>query len=110
MIDEETGQEPRVVSASIADPYLLLIRDDSSAVVAHMNKDTELEELDRDDKTLVSTKWLAGCLYADSSGVFTPTQKDGPEKAEPMVFAFLLSSAGSFYVWFAALLSALRCN
>jgi cleavage and polyadenylation specificity factor subunit 1 len=92
MIDENTGAEPKVISASITDQYLLLIRDDSSAVVAGINKDGELEELDRPDKTLVATKWLGGCLYHDSEGTFTT------EKSEPKVFMFLLSAVGALHV------------
>ena len=98
MIDEETGAEPRVVSASIADPYLLLIRDDSSAVVAFIDKNDELEELERDDATLVSTKWLTGCLYIDTSGIFTAGQYDKRGKPTENVIMFLFSGTGTFYV------------
>ena len=97
-MDEETGAEPRVVSASIVDPYILLIRDDSSAVVAFMNKDHELEELERGDKTLVTTKWLTGCLYLDRTGVFTLEGKTTGGKPHDTVFLFLLSATGTFYV------------
>lgn len=97
MIDEETGAEPRAISASIADPYILLIRDDSSAVVAALNKDTELEEMDRDDKTLISTKWLTGCLYTDSQGFFSEANKGQKSRASNTVM-FLLSGTGSLYV------------
>ncbi|KAG6368515.1 hypothetical protein INS49_002725 [Diaporthe citri] len=60
MEDEETGAEPRVLSASICDPYLLLIRDDSSALVAEMSSDDELEELEKPEGKLRSTKWVSG--------------------------------------------------
>lgn len=95
MQDEETGAEPRVLSASICDPYLLLIRDDSSAFVAHMNSDDELEEVDRTNSTLVSTKWISGCLYADKTGAFGETPK---EKEASKIFMFLLSNAGALQV------------
>jgi len=98
MIDEATGAEPRVISASIADPYVLLIRDDSSAVVVYMNKDHELEELEREDKTLVTTKWLTGRLYLDKSGVFAVGDATSDSKTTETVLAFLLSGTGTFYV------------
>ncbi len=98
MLDEETGAEPRVVSASISDSYLLLIRDDSSAVVARLNKDHELEELDRQDKTLVSTKWLTGCLYTDHSGMFSATGPGKTSTAGEGAMMFLLSGSGQFFV------------
>ncbi len=98
MTDEETGVEHRVVSASITNEYLLLIRDDSSAIVAQMNEDSELEELDRVDKTPVSTKWAAGCLYADPNGVFASGKSDTGAGLGEQVVMFLLSSTGTFYV------------
>lgn len=95
MQDEETGAEPRVLQASICDPYLLLIRDDASAFIAQMNSDDELEEVEKPEGVLTSTKWISGCLYADTTGVF------GQEKAgneAKTIFMFLLSNTGSLQV------------
>lgn len=95
MQDEETGAEPRVLHASICDPYLLLIRDDLSAFIAQMSSDDELEEIQKPEGILISTKWVSGCLYADTTGIF------GQENAEvgaKSIFMFLLSNAGSFQV------------
>jgi cleavage and polyadenylation specificity factor subunit 1 len=96
MLDEDTGFDPRVISASIADPYLLLIRDDSSAYVAQIDKNNELEEIEREDKALATTKWLSGCLYHDHSGLFAEAGKD--QKPEDAIVMFLLSAAGALYV------------
>ena len=98
MLDEETGAEPRAVSASIADPFLLIIRDDSSAFIAQIDSSNELEELDKDDETLVTTKWLTGCLYADSSGVFAEEATGKGAKPAPSILLFLLSAAGALHV------------
>jgi cleavage and polyadenylation specificity factor subunit 1 len=98
MLDEETGQEPRVNSASIADPYLLLVRDDSSVYVAQIDNNLELEEVEKEDKTLNSTKWLTGCLYIDTNGVFA---EEAPKKgADPKatILMFLLSASGALHV------------
>lgn len=95
MQDEETGAEPRVLHASICDPYLLLIRDDSSAFIAQMNSDDELEEVEKPEGVLKSTKWVSGSLYADTKGVFgQKAVEDGPTN----IFMFLLSNTGSFQV------------
>lgn len=97
MLDEETGAEPRVVSASIADPYLLLIRDDSSIFVAQIDNNNELEEVEKADNNLLSTKWLAGCLYNDTKGTFQSTvEEKGTETDKIMMF--LLSAAGALHV------------
>lgn len=95
MQDEETGAEPRVLSASICDPYLLLIRDDSSAFIGHMNSDDELEEVDRTESALASTKWISGCLYTDTTGVFGEAKEEKPSRS---IFMFLLSAAGALQV------------
>lgn len=95
MQDEETGAEPRVLSASICDPYLLLIRDDSSAFVAHMNSEVELEEIDKTESALTTTKWISGCLYADSTGILSLAP---PAKGQKNILMFLLSSTGALQV------------
>lgn len=98
MLDEDTGAEPRVVNASIADPYLMLVRDDSSVCVIKIDKNLELEELDKDDETLKTTKWLTGCLYEDTNGIFTEVPTDKGAKSGENVFMFLLSSSGALHV------------
>jgi cleavage and polyadenylation specificity factor subunit 1 len=94
MLDDETGAEPRVVRASIVDPYLLIIRDDSSVWMAQIDSNGEVEEMDRSDEKLTSSKWLSGCLYADTDNHFN--RGSSPEK--PIVLAFLVNAAGTLYV------------
>jgi cleavage and polyadenylation specificity factor subunit 1 len=96
MLDEETGAEPRVTSASIADPYLLLIRDDSSLMLAQIDSNNELEEVEKMDDTLKNTKWHAGCLYADTKGAFQPVSDKGETEK---IMMFLLSSTGALHVY-----------
>ncbi|KAF4592153.1 Cleavage factor two protein 1 [Ophiocordyceps camponoti-floridani] len=97
MLDEETGAEPRVTSASISDQHLLLIRDDGSVLIARMDANNELEEVDRTDDTLQSTKWTSGCMYDDSLDVFRSPGADAGEGAA--VIMFLLSSAGALHIY-----------
>ena len=94
MLDEETGAEPRVLSASIADPHLLLIRDDGSIFIASIDKSNEMEEVEKPDGDISSTKWSSGCLYEDTNGLFQNTQ--GEEKGAVMMF--LLNAAGVLHV------------
>lgn len=108
MLDEESGAEPRVLSASIADPYLLLIRDDGSAFVAQIDSNNELEEAERTDAVLTSTKWVSGCLYTDTTGVFQESQGDKGTEAEKIMM-FLLSSSGALYVSYLLPMETVRC-
>ncbi|KAI1209162.1 CPSF A subunit region-domain-containing protein [Annulohypoxylon truncatum] len=99
MLDEETGAEPRVDSASIADPFLLLVRDDASVFIAKIFKNLELEELEKEDSVLTSTKWATGCLYEDRSGIFAGAHSDEGAKTDENIVMFLLSKAGALHVY-----------
>lgn len=98
MLDEETGAEPRAVSASIVDPYLLIIRDDASVYLAQIDSNNEIEEIEKTDSGLTSTKWAAGCLYKDTKGVFQANQGDQAKKSGEEVMMFLLNTAGALHV------------
>ncbi|OAA62286.1 protein CFT1 [Cordyceps fumosorosea ARSEF 2679] len=97
MMDEETGAEPRVVSASIADPYLTIIRDDHSVFIAKIGSNDELEEVEKDKSPLTSIKWQTGCLYADHDGIFQPKQPE--EGDDSRVMLFLMSTAGALHMY-----------
>ncbi|KAF7902784.1 hypothetical protein EAF00_002687 [Botryotinia globosa] len=96
MLDDETGAEPKIISASFADPFLLLIRDDASIFVAQCDDDNDLEEIERVDDVLLSTKWLTGCLYDDCSGAFSDGKSN---KAGENVKMFLLSADGALHIY-----------
>ncbi|KAK0631751.1 CPSF A subunit region-domain-containing protein [Immersiella caudata] len=99
MLDEETGQEPRVNSASIADPYLLLVRDDSSVFIAQIDNNLELEEVEKEDKTLTSTKWLTGCLYVNKNGIFAEEAPKKGASPKESILMFLLSASGALHIY-----------
>lgn len=104
MYDDDTGAEPKIISASFADPYVLLLRDDSSIFVAQCDADNELEEIEREDDALLSTKWLTGCLYDDTSRIFAPAHvkkdQEQEKKSGENVMMFLLSAGGALHVSF----------
>jgi cleavage and polyadenylation specificity factor subunit 1 len=98
MVDEDTGAETRAVNASIADPFLMLVREDSSVLVAKIDKNLELEELEKEHDNLVSTKWLTGCLYEDNTGIFANIHTDRGSKPGENIVMFLLSGHGALHV------------
>ena len=100
MYDDDTGAEPKIVSASFADPFLLLVRDDSSIFVVQCDDNNELEEIEREDGSLLVTKWLTGCLYVDSTGAFATVQSDKGLETGENVMMFLLSAGGALHVSF----------
>ncbi|KAE9968773.1 hypothetical protein BLS_005663 [Venturia inaequalis] len=60
--DETTEVELKNIGADFCDPYVLLLRDDSSIAIHQADKNGELEPLDRGDGILAS-RWLSACLY-----------------------------------------------
>ncbi|KAL6715947.1 mRNA cleavage and polyadenylation factor subunit [Lecanora helva] len=87
--DEDTTQ-PEVVSASFADPYILVIRDDQSAVVLTADDRGEFEEENR----TVAGQWLSGSLYEDSNDNLRVEYPDDSDEESGNVLMFLLSVAG----------------
>lgn len=97
MTDDLTGAEPKIVSTSFADPYLLIIRDDASIMILEADDSGDLDEVERGD-VLLATKWLAGSLYKDSKGAFSVLQKQKAQLGNTNVFLFLLSATGGLQV------------
>ncbi|OCK81251.1 hypothetical protein K432DRAFT_381504 [Lepidopterella palustris CBS 459.81] len=84
MEDEETGAELRITNTSFADPYLLVLRDDSSVRIFQADPAGEVEEIESEG--LSSTQWLSGCLYKSPAVGETP-------------LAFLLTVEGGFRIF-----------
>jgi cleavage and polyadenylation specificity factor subunit 1 len=98
MYDDDTGAEPNIISASFADPFLLLLRDDASIFVAQCDDNNELEEVEKKDQSFASTKWVTGCLYSDTMGVFASNNEQ--KKSNQSCLMFLLSTSGALHVSF----------
>lgn len=71
MIDEGSEAELGIAHTSFCDPYLLVLRDDSSVQILQVEKSGDVEPLDRSEETFTESKWLSGCLY---SGTLTQNQ------------------------------------
>lgn len=97
MTDETTGAEPKIISASFADPYVLLVRDDASVMILEADESGDLDEVERGDD-LLTTNWLSGSLYEDADDSFRLGPDDGTEDDTVNVLMFLLSAEGGLYV------------
>jgi len=62
MIDEETDNELKIKSSSFYDPYLLVIREDFSAVVLQVDANGELDEVEQGE-VMSKTQWISGCIH-----------------------------------------------
>ncbi|PSN69708.1 protein CFT1 [Corynespora cassiicola Philippines] len=81
--DEESGEELKIINASFADPYLLILRDDSSVKIFKASGTGEVEEVEAG--ALSETNWLSASLFKSS--------------ATSEIFAFLLTPEGALHVY-----------
>ncbi len=97
MTDELTEAEPKIISTSFADPYVLIVRDDSSVMVLEADDSGDLDEVERGD-VLLATKWLSGSVYRDRKSSFGVLQKGATQTERTIVFLFLLGATGGLQV------------
>ncbi|CEO58535.1 hypothetical protein PMG11_03252 [Penicillium brasilianum] len=86
--DEDTDKERLAVSASFADPYLGILRDDSSLLLLQADDSGDLDEISLPDE-LSSLKWRSASLYQDNDQVFSSKSAD---TADGNIILFLLST------------------
>lgn len=94
--DEDTSDERSVVTASFAEPYLLVIRDDQSLLLLQADKSGDLDEVELEGE-LSSSKWLSGCLYHDKYHAFLP-DKGETKPPSDNVLMFLLRADHTLFV------------
>ena len=98
MTDEESDAEPaKVVSASFADPYVLLIRDDLNAVLLTEDESGDLDEVPGGE-AFRKGKWLSGSLFEDSNDVLRLEYPEDSDDEAGNVLLFLLSAIGGLQV------------
>lgn len=66
--DEDTDEERTVQSVSFADPYIAIIRDDSSLLLLQADESGDLDEVALPEQ--ISSKWRLGHLYHDKQNLF----------------------------------------
>lgn len=91
--DEDTSDERMAVSARFADPYLAIIRDDSSLLLLQSDDSGDIDEVDLKED-ITAQKWLSCCLYRDQARIFSPSGAI----SEGDLCLFLLSSDSKLFV------------
>ena len=97
LTDEESDTGPKVTSASFADPYVLLIRDNFSAVVLTADENGDLDEVSQSE-AFKAGAWLSGSLYEDSNDFLRLEFPEESEDEAGNVLMFLLTAKGGLQV------------
>ncbi len=99
IVDDETDAEAKAISASFADPYVLILKDDHSILLLKTDKKGELDEVDLGPH-LVDSQYISASLYSDRQGVFTRQSRQGmPFENEVLCVMALLSSDGALCMY-----------
>ncbi|PYI06271.1 protein cft1 [Aspergillus sclerotiicarbonarius CBS 121057] len=96
--DDDTNDERMAVSASLADPSLAILRDDSTLLLLQADDSGDLDEVELGDD-ITAGKWLSCCLYSDKSGVFSSIDPSANESVGGDMFLFLLSHDCKFFIY-----------
>lgn len=62
IVDAATEEELQVLHSVFCDPYLLIIRSDSTAQVLQVDSSGDLDEVPSSD-AMLSARWISGSLY-----------------------------------------------
>ncbi|KAG2415737.1 hypothetical protein HFD88_006928 [Aspergillus terreus] len=84
--DEDTSDEHPAVSASVTDPYVAILRDDSTLLLLRVDDSGDVDEVEMPDD-MAAHKWLSSCLYLDKTGVFAfNTDTKGSRQNDMLLF------------------------
>ncbi|KAL8732617.1 MAG: hypothetical protein Q9166_002592 [cf. Caloplaca sp. 2 TL-2023] len=98
MTDEATGDEPKILSASFSDPFVLLVRDDESIMVLRVDESGDLDEVEQGND-LMKKGFRSGSLYEDANDVFRLESDAEIEDDAGNVLMFLLTVAGGLQIF-----------
>lgn len=98
MADDDSPSGPKIIAVSFVEPYILLIRDDDSAMVLKAEESGDLEEVEG-GKLFQSTPWVSGSLFDDSNDVFRLESDEGSDDEAGNILMFLLSEGGGLKVY-----------
>lgn len=77
------------VSASFIDPYLVILRDDSSVLLLQADSSGDLDEVSLPQE-ISTSKWRCSCLYHDKSQSFSPEDSGPNSNTKDETLLFLL--------------------
>lgn len=78
------------MSASFVDPFLVIIRDDSSILLLRIDESGDLDEVSLSE-SISNSKWSSACLYHDKQQVFGPPPSTPNASSKDNAVMFLLS-------------------
>lgn len=101
MADGESNANAKAVSASFADPYVLVLRDDHSLLLLKADRKGELDEIKLPSE-LHESRCICATLYEDNHRIFTSASEDdsgSSRGAESTCILTLLTLGGAIIMY-----------
>ncbi|KAL2824543.1 CPSF A subunit region-domain-containing protein [Aspergillus cavernicola] len=96
--DDDNSDERVAVSASIADPFLAIIRDDSTLLLLQADDSGDLDQVTVAED-VATRKWLSACLYCDKAGFFALSGPNAANLSPGSILLFLLSQDYQLHIY-----------
>jgi cleavage and polyadenylation specificity factor subunit 1 len=77
--------DPKVIAATFAEPYIVLLRDDSSVIILNLDDDGELQDL-AVFGSISRTRYCSAALYDDTNDIFQLSRDDVDEPTSVLLF------------------------
>ena len=87
------------MSASFSDPYVLVIKDDTTMIVLKVESTGDIEEVELEG-SLATNNYISGCLYEDSNDVFRLEADETEDYEAGNILMFLLTVGGGLKACF----------
>lgn len=96
IVDEDSGSEARIATAHIMDPYVVIVKDDNTALLLKADKKGELEEIELPEFPEV-TKFVSASIFTDETNFFDTKRfyTKGKDSTGPCQLLTLLTEDGS---------------
>ena len=97
MVEEDSDSGAPVIAASILDPFILLVKNDSTLALLRSEENGDVEEI---EATAASSeiRCISACLYEDTNDVLRLPFDDDSDVEATNVLAFLLTPHGGLKV------------
>ncbi|KAE8359840.1 CPSF A subunit region-domain-containing protein [Aspergillus caelatus] len=96
--DEDTSEERMAISSSLVDPYVAILRDDSTLLLLHADDSGDLDEVELNEQ-LATSKWTSCCLYFDKTGIFSSLSATSEKLTPKSMTLFLMTQDCRLFIY-----------
>ncbi|KAE8376192.1 CPSF A subunit region-domain-containing protein [Aspergillus bertholletiae] len=96
--DEDTSEERMAISTSLVDPYVAILRDDSTLLLLQADDSGDLDEVELNEH-MTNSKWASCCLYFDKTGIFSSIGAASGEPTQRSMTLFLMTQDCRLFIY-----------